>query len=123
MVQPEGFIEKGTENKVCHLRKSIYGLKQATIKWNKALHQSLQEMEFKRTISNPGVYVKYIGKDKIIFMVYIDDALFMGSNLKLIESHMKTFTNQWESRILGDAKEYLGMQITRDRNKQTLRLD
>jgi hypothetical protein len=32
MVQPEGFIEKGKENKVCHLRKSIYGLKQAAIK-------------------------------------------------------------------------------------------
>jgi hypothetical protein len=38
LVQPEGFIEKGKENKVCRLRKSIYGLKQAAIKWNKALH-------------------------------------------------------------------------------------
>ena len=29
--QPEGFIKKGMENKVCHLRKAIYGLKQAAL--------------------------------------------------------------------------------------------
>ena len=27
MVQPEGFITKGQEKKVCNLQKSIYGLK------------------------------------------------------------------------------------------------
>jgi len=28
MEQPEGFIQKGQEHKVCRLLKSIYGLKQ-----------------------------------------------------------------------------------------------
>ena len=29
MEQPEGFVTKGDENKVCLLRKSLYGLKQS----------------------------------------------------------------------------------------------
>jgi len=30
MEQPQGFIEKGQENEVCRLLKSIYGLKQSS---------------------------------------------------------------------------------------------
>ena len=35
MRQPEGFIAKGYENKVCRLVKSLYGLKQAPKQWHK----------------------------------------------------------------------------------------
>jgi len=32
--QPEGFLVKGQEDKVYHLKKTLYGLKQATRAWN-----------------------------------------------------------------------------------------
>ena len=34
MKQPEGFVIKGQENKVCKLIKSLYGLKQAPKQWH-----------------------------------------------------------------------------------------
>jgi hypothetical protein len=34
MTQPDGFVLKGQEDKVCRLQKSLYGLKQAPKQWH-----------------------------------------------------------------------------------------
>lgn len=35
MNQPEGFVKPGEENKVCLLKKSLYGVKHSPRQWNK----------------------------------------------------------------------------------------
>ena len=80
LTQPEGFIKKGHETLVCWLKKSHYGLKQAALQWNKALHKSVTEMGFTWTHSDPGVYVFFDKNDIVIMLIYIDDALFLGNN-------------------------------------------
>jgi len=41
MDQPLGFETKGQERKVCKLKRSIYGLKQASRQWNVKFHQAI----------------------------------------------------------------------------------
>ena len=123
MDQPEGFVVKGKEFKVCRLWKAIYSLKQAVLQWNKQLHKDLLEMGFTCSLSDPGTYFKIISQDIIILLVYVDDALFMGSNKTQVLTHKKQFMQRWKSHNLGKAKEYLGMRITRNHKKQTITLD
>jgi hypothetical protein len=68
MEQLEGFVKKGQEKKVCRLLKAIYGLKQAALQWNKALHDSLIKMGFVRTFADPGVYIHFHDQDLIILV-------------------------------------------------------
>ena len=46
MDQPEGFIVKGQENKVCKLVKSMYGLKQALKQWHQKFNKVIAQFEF-----------------------------------------------------------------------------
>ena len=91
MEQPEGFVVKCQKRKVCWLRKAIYGLKQAVLQWNKQLHKSLLKMGFICCKLDPGTYFKIVGKEIIILLVYINDALVMGSNKTQVLLHKKDF--------------------------------
>ena len=68
MVQPEEFIEKGQEGKVCELKRSIYGLKQTSHSWNKRFDQAIKMYGFDQNIDEPCVY-KRIQNDKVIFLM------------------------------------------------------
>jgi hypothetical protein len=57
MEQPQGFIIVRQETKVCHLRKVIYGLKQASHVWNKQFHGVLIGLSFMWMYSDAGIYV------------------------------------------------------------------
>jgi hypothetical protein len=80
-------------------------------------------MGFRHCTAEPGTYYKIIGEEIITLLIYVDDALFMGSNKTQVLAHKAQFMKQWESRDLGQAKEYLGMRIIRDRKKRTISLD
>ena len=79
MLQPEGF-HQGGPNKVCKLKKSLYGLKQAARQWNKKLHSVLLEMGFTRLKSDASIYVYVKGELRIIVPVYVDDITFVETS-------------------------------------------
>ena len=72
-----------------------------------------KEFGFKPVFSDAGVYVYTENGDFVIAVVYVDDALFLGPNKALCLKMKAKFMKRWECRDLGDAKEFLGMRITR----------
>ena len=117
MQQPEGFRLRGQESKVLHLHPAIYGLKQAALAWWKELESSMNRIGFKRTVSDAGVFFTYIGKNLILIIVYVDDAIFFGKNKKAILQAKKAFMDMWECQDLSEAQEFLRMKIWRHDGK------
>ena len=56
MSQPEGFIKQDQEQKVCKLKKSIYGLKQASRSWNIRFDTAIKSYGFEQNVDEPCVY-------------------------------------------------------------------
>ena len=56
MCQPEGFVVKGKEDMVCHLHRSLYGLKQSPRCWNKELSCHLLKSGFQQSKADPCVF-------------------------------------------------------------------
>jgi hypothetical protein len=121
MRQPEGFQVRGQESKVIHLQRALYGLKQAGLAWWNELSQSMKDLGFTRLLSDAGIFFCREGKELIIAVVYVDDAMWFGKNCELVDKKKKLFMDKWECRDLGDVKEFLRMRVTRD--GQDVRLD
>ena len=67
MDQPLGFKTKGQERKVCKLKRSIYGLKQASRQWNVKFHQAILKEDFTMMEEDHCVYLK---RSKFLTIVY-----------------------------------------------------
>ncbi|KAK4394488.1 Retrovirus-related Pol polyprotein from transposon RE2 [Sesamum angolense] len=56
--QPQGFIAKGSEEKVLRLKKALYGLKQAPRAWYSRIDKYFMDRGFRRSLSEPTLYIK-----------------------------------------------------------------
>ena len=56
----------------------------------------------------------------MIITLYVDDLLVIESNVYVIETIKKKLKDNFEVSDLGDVSLVLGMQVTRDREKETL---
>jgi hypothetical protein len=73
----------------------------------------MNELGFKRLVSDAGLFVCKDYRNIIIAIVYVDDAMFFGKNKAQVDSKKKLFMDKWECRDLGEVKESLHMRIIR----------
>ena len=73
MQQPEGYDD--CSGKVCLLKKSLYGLKQASRCWNKHFGNYLLKLGFEVSHADPCMFIRSTGNSKLIIVLYVDDGL------------------------------------------------
>ncbi|UYV71409.1 hypothetical protein LAZ67_8003042, partial [Cordylochernes scorpioides] len=113
MRQLEGFIQKGEENKVCKLEKSLYGLPQSGKCWNKKINEILYQLGMIRTKCDPCVYKLQRGEEYAILGLYVDDLIIAGTSKEIndnLASEIEKYATLTEKK---DSEPFIGIEIKR----------
>ncbi|SMR63630.1 unnamed protein product [Zymoseptoria tritici ST99CH_3D1] len=106
------------DGKVCKLKKALYGLKQAPRIWYKTLINALASFGFEQCLHDTAVFKK----DNTFILVYVDDLLIAGPDIKQIEDVKKSLSDRFKMKDIGEYKFFLGISIERDRSKGLIKL-
>jgi len=121
VTQPEGFKEKGHEDKVYKLNKALYGLRQAPRAWNNKLNRVLKELKFEKCSKEPSVYRKVMGENiTLLVAVYVDDLFVTGTNTKIIDDFKREMSSKFEMSDLGKLTYYLEIEVCQHEEGITL---
>lgn len=123
MRQPPGFIDSSFPRRVCHLKKTLYGLKQSGRRWYQRLCEILVDnLAFTRCDVDHSVFFKTSGHDLIIILVHVDDCTIAATALKLISWVKEGVKEFVEITDLGEIHWLLGIELKRDRQSGKIML-
>ena len=81
MDQPEGYVDPKHPDKVCLLKRSLYGLKQSPKQWNNRFNEFLMSHGYNRSEYNSSVYFKELKNGEYIYLLlYVDDILIASKD-------------------------------------------
>lgn len=110
--QPPGFVLRGHENKVIHLVKALYGLRQAPRAWYAKLDESLIGLGFRRSASEHAVYLRGTRARRLVVGVYVDDLIIAGGNQVDIDTFKDQMKATFKMSNLGLLHYYLGLEVS-----------
>ena len=117
-VPPGVESEEGT---IWLLRKALYGLKQASREWYLKLKKELEDIGFKRSDTDHGIFTKNISGQLFVIAVYVDDCLLFSDDIKAVKLVKEKLSARFEIKDLGEAQWILQMRIERSKDKDGLR--
>jgi hypothetical protein len=122
---PAGYVLK--------LRKAVYGLHQAPVKFKQEVTAWLRENEYRPANDSETVWIKRVPEKRspvgtivhggiIVHALYADDFLHFTDNPKLYQMFKDQFRKRFDIKT-GSVSMYLGNRVTVDQNRQNVVLD
>ena len=121
--QPQGYVPKGQENKVCLLKKAIYGLKQGSRNWNLKLDRTLKEMNLLQSQYDSCVYSFYSTHKCIVVGLFVDDLIVFTNSIDYLKILKEGLSKMCDVKYLGPIQKCLGINVRCDKESGTIQLD
>ncbi|CAI7845882.1 unnamed protein product [Closterium sp. NIES-53] len=121
MERPKGFHAPHDPSTVWKLLRPVYGLRQAPREWHAKLSSTLRELGFRPSRAASSLFLR-TAPSPFYILVYVDDMLLAADT----DAEMQEVKDELQRRLackdLGEVRNYLGMEITRDLKAKTISL-
>lgn len=107
---PQG-LEVDSAGLVCKLKKSLYGLKQASRQWYDKLTETLCTKGFIHSTSDYSLFYKVTPSSTVFVAVYVDDIILTGTDFQKIQDLKSFLYLQFKIKDLGRLHYFLGLEI------------
>jgi len=112
MKQPPGYVKEGQENLVCHLQRSLYGLKQSPRCWNDTFCDYLKELGFTPLKSDCCIFRK---ENPLVFVaLYVDDLIPIAENMEVMHAVKVDIMKRFPAKDMGPLHYVLGITCIQD---------
>ncbi|RVW94727.1 Retrovirus-related Pol polyprotein from transposon RE1 [Vitis vinifera] len=108
-------LRRQRENLVCHLHKSLYGLKQASRQWFVKFSTAIQAAGFVQSKADYSLFTCRKGKSFTALLIYVDDILITGNDVNAIVALKQFLHSHFRIKDLGDLKYFLGIKVSRSK--------
>ena len=116
MSLPPGFENKLGSDKVCRLKKSLYGLKQSPRAWFERFGKAVTSYGFLQSQADHTIFYKHSKDGKVaILIVYINDIILTGDDETELAALKKKLAKEFQIKDLGILKYFLGMEFARSK--------
>lgn len=116
MEVPQGLDLNLTGNKVCKLKKSLYGLKQSPRAWFDRFAKAVVRLGYTQCQADHTLFLRTSQAKKIsLLIVYVDDIILSGNDEEELQKLKKQLAQEFEVKDLGNLKYFLGMEVARSR--------
>ena len=99
-------------NKVCHLRRALYDLKQAPRAWFAKFSSTIFRLGYTASLYDFALFLRSTDKGTILLLLYVDDMIITGDDLNDIQELKDFLSQQFEMKDLGYLSYFLGLEIT-----------
>ncbi|GFX23122.1 retrovirus-related Pol polyprotein from transposon TNT 1-94 [Trichonephila clavipes] len=106
MKKPTGY--EIDNNKVCKLRKAIYGLHQSGRQWFLELENKLIKLKFKKL---EWVNCVYMFEENVILLFYVDDMIIFEKEMENVNFVLQLLQKIFDLKIMGKTKKLLGIEF------------
>ena len=112
MVQPLCYVDPAFPNHVCHLQKSLYGLKLALRARFERFSSHLLNLGFQASLADSSLFILRHRKFLVFLLVYVDDIVLTSNCPSFLQSLIQQLSSESELKDLGNLHYFLGLHIT-----------